>query len=429
MFFFLGCLFSAGMAPRSGFSLSGPSNSIDNLNSSARSGAMGSASVGAADDASALFSNPAGLAFLRQGEALMNSNFWLVDTFQETGLLNIPAIPGWGGLGFAGSFLNYGTFEGRDEAGSLAPNYSADNLFLKAGWGYAVLENLSLGMALQGSQTGLAGNTYWNLGLEFGALMKLSEALRVGADWDDIGLNQASETAGTAFHLGASVEAPIDSANRLLTAVSGAFEAGAVSYLQMGLEYGLQESFFLRAGYQAALGDNEIGGLTGLTAGVGFKLSELRLDYAYLPYGELGASHEISLGYQFGTNAPAEEAFAQPKAIPTVPPAGASQTGPPQAENPPAAKDPLNLEFDLPSDSTLAGKELEKQGKYPEAIQSYQQSLQEDPQDTTAWMALGDLYLRLSQKEKAIPCFQQVILLEPENQKLSDWLKQNQAVP
>ncbi|HJT24508.1 MAG TPA: hypothetical protein VJ873_08010, partial [bacterium] len=73
------------------YSAASQSNSLGNVNDAARSAAMGSAFTGVADDASALLSNPAGLGFLRQGQLFLNSDFWLVGTFQETALAGIPA--------------------------------------------------------------------------------------------------------------------------------------------------------------------------------------------------------------------------------------------------------------------------------------------------------------------------------------------------
>ncbi|MEK7744548.1 MAG: hypothetical protein AAB578_09205, partial [Elusimicrobiota bacterium] len=38
----------------------------------------------------------------------------------------------------------------------------------------------------------------------------------------------------------------------------------------------------------------------GITAGVGWVLGDLDLDYAFVPYGDLGISHRISVSWRFG---------------------------------------------------------------------------------------------------------------------------------
>jgi hypothetical protein len=486
--FFLGCLLMAGLA-QAAVSLSpqsGTSNFLDDTSSFARSAAMGSAFVGIADDASALVDNPAGLAYLSQAQVLTNSNLWLVDTYQETLLLGIPNSPGWGGWAFAGSFLDFGTFQGRDATGTLAPNYSADLLILKAGWGLEIFKGLSLGAGLQGAETNLVGESSWVFAPDLGILFKPNERLRLGAAFDDIEVNPSPGTAGTVFHLGASLEIPLDPTSRLLTALTGTLDPSTFNGLEAGMEYGLQKALFLRAGYQMPLEDTGVSGLTGFTAGVGFEFSGLKLDYAYLPYGELGASHRLSLGYWFGSGKPAAstpspspgwtpppvaglpqppipstqsrqvpgappgsfpcEGFSlppddigkveglgtivpKPTAVPT-PPAGGVQTPlnySPDRENPPGDQGPLVVEFDFLSDAAAQGKSLEKQGRCLEAVQLYLNAVKKDPQDASAWQELGNLYYRLKYKDDAIYCFEQVIGLEPDKKDLAGWLERYQA--
>jgi hypothetical protein len=466
---------------------SGTSNFLDDTDAFARSAAMGSAFVGIADDGSALVDNPAGLAFLSQTQVLTNSNLWLVDTFQETLLIGIPNSPGWGGWALAGSYLDFGTFQGRDAAGNLAGNYSADLFVLKAGWGLEVFRGFSLGVGLQGVQTDLAGDSSWAFAPDLGLLVKLTERLRLGAACDDIEVNPSPGVAGTVFHLGASLEIPMDPASRLLTALSGTLDPSTFDGLQAGLEYGLQKTLFIRVGYQLPLEYNGTSGLTGFTAGIGFEFSGLKLDYAFLPYGELGASHRLSLGYWFG---PPEAAASVPSAPPgggpsplaglpqkipsnpapnrqvsgtppgsfpcqglrlppydvgkveglggIIPKPTADPTPPadgdqvplhysPETENPSGDNGPLIVQFDFPSDAAVQGKSLEEQGRCLEAVQVYLAAVKEDPQDASAWQALGGLYYRLKYKDDAVYCFEQVVGLEPDEKDLAGWLERYKA--
>ncbi|MEK7745767.1 MAG: hypothetical protein AAB576_03810, partial [Elusimicrobiota bacterium] len=41
----------------------------------------------------------------------------------------------------------------------------------------------------------------------------------------------------------------------------------------------------------------------GITAGVGWRFRDFMLDYAFVPYGDLGISHRISVTWQFGEGA------------------------------------------------------------------------------------------------------------------------------
>ncbi|HTC19900.1 MAG TPA: PorV/PorQ family protein [bacterium] len=467
------------------YALSNQSNSLGNTNVFARPAALGSAFVGIADDDSALFINPAGLAFLRQGELSLNSDLWLVGTFQETVLTAIPTAH-LGGFGFAGHYLDYGTFEGRDESGSLTNNYSADQIGADMGWGFEILKNFSVGLGLSGLQSTLAGMGYTQVTTDFGILWRLGQGIRLGASYTNMGLIGTEGTAESAFNLGASYQIFIDKANQLLAALAGTLEPNAEQYFQAGLEYGFQGQLFLRVGFQQPLEDNSIDGLTGLAAGVGFHLSGLSLDYAYLPYGDLGNSHRINLSYFFET-LPAENSTSDSSQLPTgrkpspginggypnarvgtgtgylslgtspsqapvVPgansipalpslmglthqagsttPGGASVTTPsqsPTAASPDSGKDNLVIQFDLPDNTPNGGISLNPQPVAQPNIQLYQNAIRQNPQDVSAWWNLGNIYRQLNQKENAVYCFEQVLKIQPNSSSLAIWLQQYKA--
>ncbi len=483
----------AGWAQETVFAVSGQSKALENTDSFPRAAAMGSAFVGVADDASALFLNPAGLGFLNQGQLALNSDFWLVNTVEETLLLGLP--PGKaGGWAAAVHYLDYGTFDGRDPSGAPTASYGADRLGLNAGWGMEVLGGLALGVAVKGDQTQLAGTTSTSLAVDLGALWRNLDGFGVGGSFNNIGLASPSGSSEAAVNLGASYRARLDADNSVLAAVSGTWEPNAVDYWHVGMEYGLDRVLFLRAGWEQPLSDSALSGLTGFTAGVGVDLAGFRFDYAFLPYGDLGASHRISLGYQLGQgaegasskafprtgkdralpgaapNSPAASSWPGQAALPGLPPlpalpggpaasgaapANATPEGPPRplslpggrgdgfpsppADSPggagpaaagspstgsPAAKDSLVVQFDLPDNSAPSGAELEKEGRYQEALQTYRSALQQNPGDAAAWWAVGNLYRRFHQKAAAIQCFQQVLRLQPGNRQLADWLGQ-----
>lgn len=63
----------------------------------------------------------------------------------------------------------------------------------------------------------------------------------------------------------------------------------------IGGEY-LYKNFYFRAGYSSI---NDAG--SGLTGGTGFRFLKYKLDYAYVPYGDLGSSHRISFNINFSS--------------------------------------------------------------------------------------------------------------------------------
>jgi tetratricopeptide (TPR) repeat protein len=391
---------------------SSQANPLDNSNPFARASAMGSAFVGVADDASALLSNPAGLASLGRGELSLNSDFWLVNTFQESALAGMPLAPG-SGLGLAFHYLDYGTFEGRDEMGSLAGSYTASRWSGTGGLGLEIVRGFSLGVGLQVDESTLAGTNSSAFIGQVGLLWISNSGFRIGADYNGLGLASSLGAIESNFEAGLSYPIRLSAHSQLLAAASGSFDSGGDNTLNAGMEYSLDRVLFLRTGYQQPLQDNALGGTSGLTAGIGFVLDDFHFDYAYLPYGDLGDSHRISVGYVWGPE-PA------PASIPALTP-----PAPKLAAHP--APNSLTVLFDIPSNAVAAGKKLEGEGKLRQASELYLQALRDDPKDISAWEALGELYDQANEKNYAARCFEKALQLEPSNQKLRDWLANYKA--
>ena len=394
---------------------SSQANPLDPSNPNARSSAMGSAFVGVADDASALLTNPAGLVLLNRGELALNSDFWLVNTFQESVVAGIPLSPGWG-LGLGAQYLDYGTFEGRDETGSLIGNYTASRWSGVGGLGFEIWKGFSLGIDLQVDGSNLAGTNSSAWIGQVGLLWNTDSGFRLGASYGGLGLASSVGLVETDFEIGGSYPISLSSQSRLLTAASGSFESGGVNQLEAGLEYAIDQRLFLRAGYSEPLQANALTGLSGLTAGVGFVLNDFFFDYAFLPYGDLGESHRISVGYNLG-----------PSAVKPTPTPLPSPTPLPLKADATPGTNSLTVLFDIPSNAVAAGQKLEDEGKYKQASELYRQALRDNPKDASAWEALGELYERLNQQEYAAQCFEKAILLEPGNQKLIAWLAKYHA--
>ncbi len=68
------------------------------------------------------------------------------------------------------------------------------------------------------------------------------------------------------------------------------------NYIALGSEYWLYEWFAVRLGYRTK---SDIG--DGLHYGLGFAYRDLGIDYAFVPYGDLGSSHRVSFYFIFGS--------------------------------------------------------------------------------------------------------------------------------
>jgi hypothetical protein len=274
-------------------------NPLDSATGSARAVAMGSAYVAEAHGADALFWNSAGLSAVEAVQLGLHHNAWLGGIIQETAVVGLP-LGGLGGLGLSVNYVNYGGVPGYDENGNRQADYSANRYGVSAGWGVEILKGLSVGGSLRDSYQSIADVSYNSVAASLGVQWQLLPELRVGLAIDGLGpkvsnFNQMADiSAGLSSHL------HLASNNEFVFAASAAFEPGGVNRLRFGVEDLLYSFLAVRAGYQVVEADTRIGGLTGLTLGCGFLVRGLELDYAFLPFGDLGSAHRLSVAYVFG---------------------------------------------------------------------------------------------------------------------------------
>lgn len=70
----------------------------------------------------------------------------------------------------------------------------------------------------------------------------------------------------------------------------------------LGTELNWNQMGFLRVGYRYTSHFADLGTLTGASFGVGVNWKAVQMDYAFLPYGDLGDSHRISLAWRFSSD-------------------------------------------------------------------------------------------------------------------------------
>jgi hypothetical protein len=95
---------------------------------------------------------------------------------------------------------------------------------------------------------------------------------------------------------------PLDSTQHsLLFAVDSQYLFRDAFSLSAGVEYVYMEMLALRAGYKAGFGTIDLDGLKGVSGGIGVKISGLNVDYAIVPYGDLGVTQRVTLSLMFGS--------------------------------------------------------------------------------------------------------------------------------
>ena len=313
-----------------------------------RAVAMGESYAGLAEDVTATYWNPAGLALLARPEFTAMHVFWLEDIFFEHLGAAFPLARGTAGVSVV--YLNHGTLL-RSEEGDTPDSpdrgeFSAANGSVTGAYALDLTPNMFVGGGVKVFAESIDANDSvgWavDLGfryrtplpeLTFGAVVQnLGPATRVVEQYFRLPLNFK---VGFAYRPRPDLALLLDY-NQLLE------QDGRIS---LGAEYWFEEVLALRAGYryQSAVDAFEYyegegtGVLSGVSAGVGVRYQDLRLDYAFVPYGFLGSTHRIALTY--APPAPAREASEPapaPEASEPAPAPEASEPAPAREASEPA---------------------------------------------------------------------------------------------
>jgi len=280
-----------------------------NLGFGARALGMGEAYTAVSDDISSVYYNPAGLASGPEGRELSFSHaFHLQDTaVSQAAFMRRPYAA-------AITYFSAGELEGRDASAALTGNFTARD----------VAAQLSRGFKLGPFDAGISGKVISQKIKSSGATSFAADAgllyrfkgtpYSAGASLVNFGtkVKFEEESFPLPMKLKAGVAANFASP-RLLLALDAEFPNDGPAALRAGAEFKGLDGIALRLGYKTTpsgqrdailgrgLGDSTSGvaGMYGFFAGAGFVYSGFSLDYALLPYGDLGTAHRFSVGMKF----------------------------------------------------------------------------------------------------------------------------------
>jgi len=271
-----------------------------------RSAAMGEAATALADDASAVYWNPAALALADKRSVLLSHSAYIGSG--NLGFAGVSARRGVWGAGLSAQYFNAGFVGQTDLSGAEQGEFTPSDLALTCAAARAVeipsssrFSRASVGVGVKYVRTSLL-KTAQTEAVDVGVLAEAFERrLRAGLTAANLGgkLKYESEAFSLPAIMRGGVSYALSSNWRF--SIEGGVPFQGTSYGAAGVEAVVVRTrslaFSVRGGFNSRL----IEGVDGFrTISMGFGLEgPIRLDYALVPMGNLGLVHRASLGLAF----------------------------------------------------------------------------------------------------------------------------------
>ncbi|KAA3616742.1 MAG: hypothetical protein DWQ05_12085 [Calditrichaeota bacterium] len=307
--------------------------------------AMGEAYVSAARDLSAIYWNPAGLAFMEQNEAQFFYQPWIADiniSFAGVGIV----LPNIGTLSLGVFSADYGTMDVTTvfQQEGTGDSFSSSDIAASLSFSRRLADWFAFGATAKYVSSNIWHSTARAFALDLGVLIDTQFLSVTGSKADGMSIGMSISNYGTRlkydgidlynpidilpneagnfrdtpgqFHLenwelplifrvGVSITPLIVGNQRLLITADALHPNNNSESVNLGGQYKLKLSsnstFYLRGGYKALfMEESEFG----VSAGGGMDLRllnnlGLKLDYAYRGVGILGKTHSYSVGFLF----------------------------------------------------------------------------------------------------------------------------------
>lgn len=271
------------------------------MGAGARSTAMGDAFVGVSDDVNAAYFNPAGLAYLDRPELVAMHTQWIQGLNYDYGSFVQPTDAGAFAFTVATLKTDDLTRRGNDES-DLGTFDNQDSSY-GISYGRMLTETLSTGLTGRWIRSSIAGTSAQTFSGDLGVYKRFdNRPFTLGFAARNIGgklkFNEEGDPLPLTIDAGAGLHLMSD---RLLL-------SGNVKHVRdTGIKFGvgsewrmsLRDKFrcALRAGFNNTAVDTN--GASGLSIGAGAGYKKFTLDFAWVPFGDLGNTFRYAAHFKF----------------------------------------------------------------------------------------------------------------------------------
>jgi len=300
----------------------------------ARANAMGGAFASVANDVTALYWNPAGIAGLNSTQIALIHSDWIADLRHDFIGLSVP-MGGFGTVGFQLNALTMDelivrTPEFPDGTGERAGSY---DMALGLSYARTLTDRLSIGASVKYVKSVLWHMSAQTVAFDCGVIMtNLFDLFQLGASISNMGgkmryggrdnfvyhdirpseygnnekidaeLKTSSFNLPVAFRSGISMMVNKKSRWPLLLAVEFCEPSDNVRSVNLGGEWAFYDKLFLRAGYNSLFETETERGLTlggGLKVAVPKSIVQILLDYSWEDFGVFNNTQKLALAIAF----------------------------------------------------------------------------------------------------------------------------------
>jgi len=277
-----------------------------------RASAMGESFIAIADDASALYWNPAGLAQFNKNQLIISHNVWVVDINNDF----IGAVYHLDDDNSFGASLTAVTMDDMPVTTEFAPfgtgeYFGYTDIAVSITYARKMTKEFSFGgsvkyieetldkLKMRGFMIDLG--TYYRTGLgstRFAVTVSnFGSELAPDGQVTLVGNREVSEWQSfappTVFRIGFAFEPYETEEHRITTSIQLNHPNDNSENVAIGAEYAWQKMFFLRGGYRFNVDEQNFS--FGLGVQVPISIAEFSFDYAYTNFEKLGSAHRFSI--------------------------------------------------------------------------------------------------------------------------------------
>lgn len=275
---------------------------------SPRAVAMAGAFSALADDSGAVFVNPAGLAQFDAREAALDFSTYLQDA--RMGNLSYAGIANDNRFGLGVTFMTVGGIERRgltDAVGIVPETGHFDASDMAVTLAYAkkeispeLMPRLDGGFAVKFIRSSIDDESAYAFAVDAGAIYRATKKMNFAMCIQHLGTRMTFVDESDPLPLSLRAGGSYRVSDRLSVAAEiNEYLQDEKFYPSLGAEYWFRDVLALRGGYKFGYDTSNLGAEVGLSLGFGIKVKGIGVDYAFLPFGDLGSIHRFGMWMQF----------------------------------------------------------------------------------------------------------------------------------